>query len=277
MKAKRKHVGIKTKKKRDIVVAIFLGFVIVVSAFYFLRNQSQQQTPNSGPVQLKAAIVDQLSLTLPNQTFVQAVTSIMEQANYTVDYYSGENVTVGFYRNLAMHGYQIIILRVHSALGQDMTPPLAFFTSEAYSESKYVYEQFTDQLVSVTYNISDPDAPSYFGVWPGFVESSMNGRFQNTMIIAMGCNGLYYTSMAEAFIEKGASAFIGWYGPVSASHTDTATIHLLQHLLIEKETLKESILETDKEVGPDPAYDSVLIYYPLEAGDQTIESFNGKS
>ncbi len=52
--------------------------------------------------------------------------------------------------------------------------------------------------------------------------------------------------------------------------TDVSTVKLLQHLLIQKRTLQESVSEMFKEVGADPAYKSTLIYYPLEAGDYII-------
>lgn len=64
--------------------------------------------------------------------------------------------------------------------------------------------------------------------------STRNRRFKNTVIIAMGCDGLKYTSMAEAFVQKGAKAYISWTGDVSPSHTDQATTHLLQQLITEK-------------------------------------------
>lgn len=78
-----------------------------------------------------------------------------------------------------------------------------------------------------------------------------------------GFEGLDNTLMAKIFIEKGAKVYISWSQPVSASHTDTATTQLLQHFLTEKLTLKEAVRETFKEVGFDPAYKRLLIYYPL--------------
>lgn len=280
MKAKGKHVGIKTKKNRNTVVALFLGFVMVVSVCYFLRSKSQNQTINQTYSQLKAAIVDQLSLTFPNQTFIQTVTNILEQANYTVDYYSGSQVTVDFYRNLPTHGYSLTLLRVHSTAlerqGQKfVSSPVFLFTNENYSTSAYVYEQLTDQLGRGSYTMPLP--PYYFAIAPGFVTSSMNGRFQNTTIIMMGCQSLNNPTMAEAFVEKGATACIGWNSSVSADRTDQATAYLLQHLIAQKETIKQAVDGTLKEVGPDPQDKSVLAYYPLEAGEQTIENFNGKS
>jgi hypothetical protein len=261
------------QKQSRIGLAIFLGLIllIVVPLTYYSYNilsrlNSQTITNELKP---KAAIVDQLSLTFQNQTFIETATNILKQAGYGVDYYPGEAVTVNFYRNLPTHGYKIIILRVHSALGWYGEPPVCLFTSEPYSQDRFIYEQLTDQLTRAYYNVSG-ESKYYFGILPEFVRSSMNGRFDNTIIIMMGCNGLTYIDMAKAFTDKGAKVYIGWYNSVSVSHTDTATIKLLQHYLIEKLTLKQSIQETFKEVEFDP-YKSLLIYYPLEAGEQTIE------
>jgi hypothetical protein len=184
-------------------------------------------------------------------------------------------VTVEFYRNLPMHGYGLIILRVHSsATNPDRTEdPVTLFTSERCDRSKYVYEQLTDQLALVASSQDEmKEGITYFGINPPFVTQGMNGKFQSTIIIMMGCEGLDNTLMAEAFVEKGAKVYVSWNQPVSASHTDTATTQLLQHFLIEKLTLEQSVQETFKEVGFDPIYKSQLIYYPLEVGEQTLEN-----
>jgi len=263
-------------RERRIATAIFLVFILLIVIFssyftYNFLNQPQNQTTNSSSSQLKVAIVDHLSLTMPNQTFIQTATNTLKQEGYTVDYYPSENITVEFYRNLPTHGYGLIILRVHSTTGG--YPCVALFTSEPYSKSKYLYEVLTDKVVPVAYSPEDADrGECYFGITQSFVESSMKGRFANTIVIMIGCEGLNNTRMARAFVQKGAKVYIGWSASVSASHTDTATTQLLQHFLIEKLTLKQSVQETFKEVGFDPAYKSLLIYYPLEVGEQTIEN-----
>jgi hypothetical protein len=283
MKSKEKPLGTRAQiraskeRQRRIVKAIFLVFILLIVVFssYFTYNflsQPQNQTTNPTSLQLRAAIIDQLSLTCPNQTFVETATNILKQAGYTVDYYPGEKATVELYRNLPTHDYSIIILRVHSAVGSGNQPPLALFTSELVSNTKYVSEQLADRLQGVAFLPYKPGDPTFFGIPPKFVSLSMNGRFQNTIIIAMGCDGLTYSDMANAFILKGAEAYIGWKGSVSASHTDLATSHLLQHFVIEKQTLTSAINETTQEVGADPSYSSLLAYYPLEAGEQTIEN-----
>ena len=287
MKERKKHrrtkARVQARKKRvqhiDIAITVtILVAIIAISSFlvYSYLNPSSNQTINpdqtsNQPSQPKAAIVDQLSLTASNQTFKETATNILKQAGYTVDYYPGEELTVEFYGNLPTHGYSLIVLRVHSAITIGLQS-LGLFTSEVRSKTKYVYEQLTDQLVGAKF---PNDETEYFGISPLFVLNSMKGTFQNTTIIHMGCDGLAYTTMAEAFRQKGAKVYISWTGDVLASHTDQATTHLLQHFLIEKQTIKQAVTEIMEEVGLDPAYKSLLAYYPLEAGNQTIEDIAG--
>jgi hypothetical protein len=283
VKARKKHVGtgaqIRTlkEKERRIGTAIFLALIlliIIISAYltYTFLNQSQDQTINPASSQLKAAIVDHLSLTCPNQTFIEAATSTLKKAGYTVDYYPGEKVNVEFYRNLPTHYYALIILRVHSGLQVGDDPPVVFFTSEPYSKTKYIYEQLTDQVWEGQLGTGFIEGQTYFGISPEFVEKGMSGRFEDTAIVMMGCNGLTYTDMAGAFIQRGAKVYISWSESVLAGHTDQATTQLLKHLLTGKQTIEQAVTETMKEVGPDPAYKSLLSYYPLEVGEQTIEN-----
>lgn len=270
---------IREEKKREqriglAVTAAILVIVISVSGFLIksMPNQPSTNQTTSNTSQPKAAIVDHLSLTCPNQTFIQTATSTLKQAGYTVDYYPGEKVNVEFYRNLPTHYYALIILRVHSGLQVGDDPPVVFFTSEPYSKTKYICEQLTDQVWEGQLGTGFIEGQTYFGISPEFVEKGMSGRFEDATIVMMGCNGLTYTDMAEAFIQRGAKVYISWSESVLAGHTDQATTQLLKHLLTEKQMIEQAVTETMKEVGPDPAYKSLLGYYPLEVGEQTIEN-----
>jgi hypothetical protein len=279
---KRKSRGIKQrireeKKHEERIGLAILVVILIVVAFIsgFLIKSMLNQPLITSTSEPKAAIVDHLSLTAPNQTFIETATRILKQAGYTVDYYSGEKVTVEFYRNLPTKGYKIIILRVHStATNPDRTEgPVTLFTSERANPTIYVYEQLTDQLVGVEY--SEEKGTTYFGITPLFVTKSMKGNFQNSIIIMMGCEGLDNPLMAMAFIKKGAKVYISWNGLVSASHTDTTTIHTLQQLLNEKKPIKDAIEKTMEEVGPDTAYKSKLLYWPSKAGNYTVQNILG--
>jgi hypothetical protein len=310
LETKVQAIALKERQRR-VVTAIFLIFILsmfILSAYFaciilnplfsesFVKPalQFKPENPNS---KLKAALVDEVSLTMPDPTFVQTAAKILVQANYSVDYYSGGEVTVGLFRNLPSHGYSLVILRVHATTIALLTRTLApkpkiqdnqlqtpqwssiprssfqctvgtlLFTSEQYSPTKYVFEQLEDQIFQVQV---EGEPQPYFAVSLNFVRSDMNGTFQNTSIIMMGCGGPGNTQTAEAFIQKGAKTYISWDGTVSVDHTDQATISLLQNLITKKETIELAIANTMKEVGPDPAYNNSLEYYPLEVGDQTI-------
>ena len=252
-----------------ILVAVAIIIPIVVFTFLTLYRSDSDQEPPTPPVSdstagPRAAIVDHLGLTQPNPAFAEAATDLLEQAGYGVDYFPGEEVTVEFYRHLPTWGHELVILRVHSALGRVGDRPadwVTLFTSDSYDKTSYRKDQTKQRLSRVSYY---KDGPPYFGIMPGFIKSSTKGDFHGATIIIMGCDGLRSDSMAEAFVEKGAKAVVAWDGLVSSDHTDTATERLLQHLLIDGLTLQEAVTQTMAELGPDPSYDSVLRLYPSE-------------
>jgi hypothetical protein len=219
---------------------------------------------SSGP---RAVIVDQLSLSQPNPDFAASATAILEQADYTVDYFPGEEVTVDFYRNLPTHDYDLIILRVHSGIAEetDVTTGettqreyVSLFTGEPYRRDKYPDEP-TGRLGKATYY---EGAPPLFGIGPEFIAHSMRGSFDKTLIVLMGCDGLRSQRTAQAFLDKGASAFVSWTRSVSASHTDTATERLLEKLFVEGLPVGDAVAQTAAEVGPDPSYGAELRMLP---------------
>ena len=124
---------------------------------------------------------------------------------------------------------------------------MVLFASEPpYSNLEHVSEQMEMRVVYA--NFAENKPPGYFGITPLFVKNSMQGRFNDTVILAMGCESLKQDTMAEAFIKKGAKAYISWNGSVSACCTDQATASLLLHLTTEKQTLEKAVKETMNEV-----------------------------
>lgn len=215
----------------------------------------------------RAVIVDQLSLTAPNPAFAEEATAALERAGYEVDYVPGEQVSVDFYRNLPKRGYDLVLLRAHAGRhlrgdGEE-TENVALFTSEPYIPTRHVEEQRDGRLTIGAFEREDlGGAEAYFAIPAEFVESSMKGGFGGAAVILMGCDVLRGELLAEAFVGKGAAAVVGWDGPVSASHTDAATLNLLQHYLLEDLPVQEAAAAAMAEVGPDPFYDSVFLSYP---------------
>ncbi len=259
-----------THNKRILCNIVNVFFIV----FAFVACSSlQQPTQNNAPEKmhkLKVAIVDHLSLSHPNQAFVNECSDILKKAGYAVDYYKGEEVTVEFYRNLPALEYDLIVFRVHSAYIHKYLS-LAMFTSEPYSEERYVQEQVRNRVARgfiEPYRQGDPD---YLAITDKFVRYSMQGFFKNTTIIMMGCTGIK-KAMASAFLEKGAKVYIGWNGLVSANHTDVTTIRLLRNLLLERKTIAQSVEQTMKEVGYDAQYKSMLLFWPIEAGNTKVQT-----
>lgn len=246
-----------------IIIVSIVSYVFYSSIFLKPSNDNVTET-----LPRKAAIVDELSLTNPNEATRarQNSTEILEEAGFTVDYYGGDNVTVELYRNLPSQGHGLIIFRVHSGWS-NQKHCLFLFTSEEYDKWKYQDLQLDDQLVRV--GVSE-ELALWFGITPKFVEKSMNGRFQNTIILMMTCTGFIDPKMAEAFVEKGASVYISWTELVDADHNDDATAALLDKLVVKKQTIEQAVNETMKEVGPDPTYGGELRYHPPEKGGYAI-------
>lgn len=245
---------------------IMILFVIVVTVLGFALSTFLQT--EEVKFSLKAAIVDQLGKEFPNQDFTEDgyAANILERDGFNVSYHRSETINVAFYKELAKYNYGIILLRSHSATREDKTI-VDFFTCEGYNANKYHFEQDNDRLTKGYYSWK-PDE-YYFAIAPKFIEN-LEGFFPKSIVIAMGCYSMSetYTEMAEAFIKKGATAYIGWTGPVQPSHTDNETVRLLRKLLIENELLRKAV----DSVESDPDWGSRMEYYPSKAGNLTISS-----
>ena len=264
---KKRKSSSKSKLKYEVAVVLVVSCVLVY-AFLNSKNQIGSSAP-------KAAIVDQLSDSSPNQTFVQTATSLLNKAGFSVYYYSQAAIDVTFYRTLPSRGFGLIILRVHSALNEESSY-LVLFTTEPFDNDKasstYLQDFLSDPPRLVRARITE-DSDPYFGITPSFV-SSMNGEFNGAMIIMMGCSGLdpVHTSMADALIKKGARVCTGLDGLVSPPYTDDVTTRLLEKMLVENETVGTAVAEINSEVGPDPTYNSKLSSYPSQQGDYRLKA-----
>ncbi len=246
---------------------MMISFVFVVIIVLFLLSSILSQT-REVKFSLKAAIIDQLGEEYQNYDFNETgvVANILKNAGFDVSYYESKTVNVNFYKGLAKHNYGIIILRAHSATREGKTI-VDFFTSEKFKTDKYVSEQENGLLAKGYFSWKSGEF--YFAITPKFIEN-LEGCFPKSIVIAMGCNSLNETctEMADAFIKKGAKAYIGWTGLVQSSHTDNETIELLRMLLKENKTVKQAVGHTTQ----DSRYFSKMRYYPESAGNIEISS-----
>ena len=248
---------------------------------------------DAGVHQPRAAIVDQLSLTIPNPGLAQRTAAALNENGYNVDYFSGEETDVNFYRNLPKGDYDLVVFRNHSTRLEITYPhgeafdQVILFTNEPSvgvpvsneggvtiynvpTEEYNRYGRYKDdidagRLALVAYSAEDlksSEGERYFGISARFVADSMIGEFEDTVIIMMGCEGLLTESTAKAFIERGADAYVSWDESVTATHNDKATERLIHYLVSDGLELGEAVSMTSDEVGPDPFFASELKIYP---------------
>ncbi len=243
-------------------IAALLALLVLILSTACSSPQQVTPTPTTEPEVRKAALVDQIALTSPDPEFTAQALAYLNEAGFSTDVYEGKEVTVELFRTLPEKGYQLILFRSHSTniLNETITGgPVFLFTSEVYDKSKYVKEQLANRIgrAKILY---DETSPLYFAIVAGFVRHEMGGHFDDTLIIIGGCQSLGTPDLAQAFIERGASAVVGWNDWVDLSHNDQAILHLLRGLTTEKLTLEQAVRKTMNEIGPDPAYDSILTY-----------------
>lgn len=249
------HKSIYSNKKMWAVVATA---AILISATLLVYSYTYQQN------QPKAAIIDELSSSQlssmsrrQNQTFITEAQELLHERFSEVDYYS-DNATVDNYKTLASSGYKLIIWRAHSALNLN-SKYIAICSSERFGSKNY--DQYSNDQLTLC-NITD-DPYLYFAITPKFIEECMDGKFEDTVIILMSCNGLKpeYGKTAETLIQKGAKILVSWDNWIESSENDNAITLLLQHLIVQNSTIGEAVSVAR---GPYPSIygPSELIYYP---------------
>jgi len=237
-----------SNKQLMLISAVLASIIILGLVLSFILLQRPKFS-------LKAAIIDQIGENYPSDSemareFNETSTNILEQAGFSVTYHKRETVTVNFFKELAKYDYGIIILRAHYAKRISETE-VDIFTSEEYREGLYDY-------VSKGNYTWEP-GKSYFAITPDFIKN-LDGSFPKSIIIAMGCWSLKsgYEEMADAFIQKGATVYIGWTEEVDIGHSDNETVRLLRMLLEEKKSIADAVFN----VAQDRTFGSQMTFYP---------------
>jgi hypothetical protein len=269
-KAKKQTKGKPLKKGLPWFAWLLIALGIVGIIVFVRIYPIGQPSPNSMG-ELRAVIVDQLSSLQENETFITNVTKELEDYGFEVDLYQGDDIKVDFYRKLPTHGYKLVIFRAHSGLleeDEEIVMQTTLFTNEVYRWFRYYKEQMDDQLVMARIGEGHP---MVFGIPPKFISESMEGKFDDTVVIMMGCSGLFLKDLAEAFVDKDASVYIAWNGTVELYYVDEATPYLIRQLCSGNLTIEEAVDGTMDIIGPDPEHGGGLKYYPSGNGDKTLE------
>ena len=251
-------------------LAIALGVAAIVASVRIFPIGEPPSSSHSGKV--KAAIIDQLHSLQPNEVFISQATQELEACGFSVDLYQGDDVTVDFYSQLPSYGYKLIIFRTHSGLllGREgeIVERTCLFTNEPYSETKHIGEQLAGHLAIARVA---QGYPFMFAIRPEFITHCMKARFDSTVIVVAGCSCIHIDDLAQAFVEKGASAYLAWDATVEADYMDEATLYLVRQLCMDEVAVGEAVASTMTAEGPDPDYGAVLHYFPSASGDKTLK------
>ncbi len=250
---------------------IFLSLLIILLIISFLllfSRNTLEEKETTGSHEFNAVIIDQLSYSYPNKKFIKEVEEILNGSGFNVYVFDGKDVNVDLYKKLPSLNYQIIIFRAHSGTGRVGDIPFQhtfIFTNENYSYLKYTKEQLRGEILPLKVDSEDN---GFFGIGAKFVSNLMEGDFKSSVIIMMGCSGLLKEDLARAFIDKGASLYVGWDGPVEVEFTDDLILDFLINFVSDGKTVEESISEITERNRFDS--DIKLKFYPLEAKDKKL-------
>ena len=222
---------------------------------------------------LRAAVIDQLYDIQPNPEFTEGLRRTLAGWGFeAVDVFQGEEVTLDLYLKLPEYGYSLIVLRTHSGIlyedGEYYEGSWLFTSEPCRQDLKHTDQRLTRKVAKARV---DESQPWVFAIGSRFIAESMRGRFNGTVVLAMGCHSFKQNDLAKAFIDKGAGAYLGWTSLVNLDYTDQATLALFRKLCREGETIKKALDGITIELGPEPSHDTRMAYFPPSSGEKTLK------
>lgn len=242
---------------------------------FFFEEEAQLQAYDGPP---RAVIIDQLYDEMPNKDFHTKATEYLQNAGYSVDIVTTQDITVDYYKNLPKMNYEFVLVRTH---GAENVNDVVVFTGEKYTEEQYITEQLLGQvkkaapLLERTFKISDdgssdwvivnetyrykktPANPinesenEYFAISADLVKHAMSGKFHDTVFVLGGCNTLSNPSLGQALLDRGASTVVGWDNTVGNADNDQALLRFLDNYLKQEKNLDESIEDVKRIHNPE--------------------------
>ena len=222
-----------------------LAVVLLIPVLFIL-------TQNNSSVK-SAIIVDSIN----QEGFKTKSIDLLSSNDYSVEYYSGEEVSVEFLKNIPT-GYDLYIFRVHSTCINNRT---WVFSGEKYQAKSYPILQ----IAELVHKAKPSQESGYlFAVSPEFIQEYNKDGFKDGIVLMMGCQGLCVNDLADAFCEEGASIYVSWDGNVCLKHTDRAFLSIIESICARKSTILEALDYAQNQIGCDPVYHSSLNYLTLE-------------
>ena len=215
----------------------YIIVLALVGVAFFILNQTPDQ-----PVVI---LFDSLS---PSGT--QELTQLLTDGGYSVQSYVDENANVNNFKKIPS-GSELVIFRVHSSINQGK---VWLFTGEPYSHENHAVEQLVDSVHRARANST---AEYYFATSTNFFMDNLP-ELCGSNILVLGCDAAASNDLAEVFLEKGASSFVSWDGPVSLEHTDLVFKGIITQY-VHGVDIQTAVEESINQYGADPCFKSNII------------------
>lgn len=225
--------------------------IVIILALTLYFHQPLHQSNNVRKP--RAVIIDGLALRKPNPQFIEDAKNVLSKAGFNVDVYEGRNVTINLLMNIG--GYELVVLRVHSAI--DLTSGLLYlFSTERYDPTGYLYEQISG-AVREAYTFNESEG-SYFALRADLLGCSSREGLNGSTIIMMGCNGTDSLLTIIKLFERDVKNIIAWDGYVDLSYSDKITLSLLKAVYEDRMDFSKAVEKVMDDYGVDPLWKSRL-------------------
>ena len=273
----------------DKKTVTLISAVVIISlvSLLLLGEGEAENTTYEGPP--RAVIIDQLHDEMPYLFFQQKVTEYLTDAGYEVDVVTTQSVTVDFYKKLPELNYEFIVVRTH-AVGRE-TEDIVLFTGEKYQDDKYIQEQLfghvkkatpvlersyraeendlskwnivneTHRFLKTPVKVDEKTQDEYFAISSKLVDELMVGNFPGTTILLGGCGTLANPSMAQSFINRGATTVVGWDDTISNFDNDEIMLRVLKETFVNDLEIKDAVDLVMENYIQDKEYPATFKYY----------------
>ena len=225
----------------------------------------------------KAVIIDQIYKDYPNEEFLKKATEFLRKGGYKVDIITTDDVTVDFFKKLPSMNYEYVIFRGHSLADGNVNNinSATLFTGEKHDYHKYIKEQFQGHVsMGVPYLFSEIEQmggfsnlqnETYFVIGSELIDELSIGTFPNSTIILAGCETTKKETLANSFLNKGASEVIGWSGLIDIKDNDMIVLQLLNETLVNDLEINEVVIAINEEFRGRLVYKTDLVYISADA------------
>ena len=188
---------------RKLLAILILSFLISI-------NLSVSQAQIIETEDKKALILNTAEFLYGDRYCVKIIQNL-EEIDYNVEYLSNEQVDLNFIKNNLTT--EIVYMNTHAGYwdtdGDNKPDTIVVATGEKWAENteqKYSFEYNNSMIIKC--EISDN---YYIAFTPELIEYYYQpGDFPESLIYMATCDAAYDDSMAEPFLDAGASVFIGW-------------------------------------------------------------------